>query len=122
MADRTKHCAACGKPVELEKKAVRRDECTHCGAELHACVNCEHFDADRTRGCREPNALAEETIRDVTRANFCQWFDHRVGPPQKAPTALSSREAFEALFSKDKPPADPSRTAAEDAFSKLFKR
>jgi hypothetical protein len=32
---------------------------------------CRHFDARRTRQCRE---LAAEEIKDKTRANVCGWF------------------------------------------------
>jgi len=122
MTDLEPYCAGCGRRVELERKAGRRDECAHCGAELHACVNCEHYDADRTPACREPNAHAEEAIRDATRANYCQWFDHRRGPPRRASPGTSDKAAFEALFSSARPAPDVGRAAAEDAFAKLFKR
>ena len=122
MTDRELYCAGCGKRLELERKAGRRDECSHCGAELHACVNCEHYDADRTRGCREPNAHAEEAIQDVTRSNYCQWFDHRRGAPRMQAPSGSAKDAFDALFKSGAPAPDEGRVAAEDAFSKLFKR
>lgn len=122
MDDRRRYCASCAKPVELERRSGRRDECPACGAELHACVNCEHYDADRTQSCREPNAVAEEAVRDVRRGNFCQWFDHHAGPPRKAPADGDPSAAFDALFGRKPAARDPAKDAAEQAFAKLFKR
>lgn len=124
MVDRQLYCATCRKLIELDKKAGRREECPHCAAEVHACLNCQHYDPRLTRGCREPNAVAEETIRDVRRANYCQWFDHRLGPPIDDGIASSdqAKAAFDTLFGGSKKSADPEKERAEQAFSKLFKR
>jgi len=91
-------CHACHKALELKEKPGRRDECPHCGAELHACLNCQLHDPRLSRGCREPQA---EEVRDVTRANFCSWFDFRQGPPQGGPREDDkAKAAFDALFKK----------------------
>jgi hypothetical protein len=123
MTDRNHYCAACGHQLELQRRAARRDECPRCAAELHACIQCQHYDPRLTRGCREPNAVAEESIRDVRRANLCQWFEHRVGPPPAEERSSSgAKDAFDALFGGKPAPKDPAKEAAEDAFAKLFKR
>ena len=123
MSESGRYCAECGKRVELKGPTRRRDECPACAAELHSCMNCQYYDADRYRGCREPNAVAEESVRDVRRSNLCQWFDHRQGPPtvKGPPGADEAKAAFDTLFGGKKS-ADPAREAAEDAFAKLFKR
>ena len=123
MSDLGRYCSACGTQLELKGRTVRRDECPSCGAELHACVNCQHYDAQARRGCREPNAVAEETVRDATRANLCDWFDHRHGKPVgSAPaTPADAQRAFDALFGGPKL-ENSERSRAEEAFGQLFKR
>lgn len=93
------YCTHCRNPLALEGSPGRRDECPHCAAELHACVNCGLYDARLSRGCREPQA---DEVRDVERANFCGFFLFREGRP--AGDGPSERDkavaAFEALFRK----------------------
>jgi hypothetical protein len=95
----TYFCHACRKQVELEAKPGRRDECPHCAAELHVCLNCSLYDPRLTRGCREPQA---DEVRELSRANFCSWFTFRVGPPEgSGPTeAEKAKAAFEAMFKR----------------------
>jgi len=92
-------CHSCRRQIELEAKPGRRDECPHCGAELHVCLNCELYDPRLTRGCREPQA---DEIRDRERANFCGWFSFRRGQPEGGgeSEADKARKAFEAMFKK----------------------
>ncbi len=118
------YCTTCRRPLDLEKKSGRRDECPHCSAELHACLNCRSYEPRLSRPCREPQALVEETIRDVARANFCQWFEHRPGPPGlDGPSSPGeAKAAFDALFGGPKPAADGEKDEAAVAFEKLFKR
>lgn len=100
QAEKPKYfCHHCAKPVPLEGKPGRRDECPHCGAELHVCLNCEFYDARLTRGCRETQA---EEVREVARANFCSWFLFRVGQPSTNARDQEdkAKTAFDALFRK----------------------
>lgn len=145
------HCHACSTKLELAQKPGRRDDCPQCGAELHACMNCELFDPNLARGCRENQA---DDVRDKERANFCGWFVFRIGLPEGAGRRNDPRAAFNALFggkvaeSNDqqamsaffdgkkgkKPDAlaerfkkpekreDAERDQAKAAFDKLFKR
>ncbi len=122
MTDRSTWCAACRRPFDLKRRTVRRDECPHCGAELHACVNCRHYDARYVRGCQEPSAVAEEAVRDVDRANFCQWFEHRQGPPVSSGSGgTEAKAAFDALFGGRGSPTAESAGAAK-AFDDLFRK
>jgi hypothetical protein len=121
MTDRATYCAACKRAFDLKRRTVRRDECPHCGAELHACVNCQHFDARYVRGCQEPSAVAEEAVRDTDRANFCQWFDHRRGPLSSGgPSSSDAKAAFDALFGGTSKTDGAGQAAS--AFDDLFRR
>ncbi len=119
MNDRATYCAACRRSFDLKRRTVRRDECPHCGAELHACVNCRFFDPRYVRGCQEPSAIAEETVRDTVRANFCQWFEHRRGAPSSGDaSSTDAKAAFDALFGGSGPGTTPSTSGFDDLFRK----
>ena len=93
---RTHWCHACRGRIELERKAGRRDDCPHCGAELHVCLNCSFYDPSLTRGCRENQA---DEVREKDRANFCGWFEFREGRPgEEADDA--ARQAAAAFFAR----------------------
>jgi hypothetical protein len=85
--------------LSIERKPGRRDECPHCTAELHVCLNCELYDPRLARGCREPQA---DEIRDVERANFCGWFAFRAGPPpgDGQSEGEKAKAAFDSLFKR----------------------
>ena len=93
------HCHACGREVELASgdRVGFRDECTGCGADLHACRNCEHYDPSAYNECREPNA---ERVSDRERANRCDYFAPGSSDAAAATTAADSRAALDALFKK----------------------
>jgi predicted RNA-binding Zn-ribbon protein involved in translation (DUF1610 family) len=121
MNDRATYCAACRRTFDLKRRTVRRDECPHCGAELHACVNCRFFDPRYVRGCQEPSAIAEETVRDTDRANFCQWFEHRRGAPSSGgASGTDAKAAFDALFGGGTKAASSGQAAS--AFDDLFRK
>lgn len=117
------YCHSCRRQLELAKKPGRADECTHCGAELHACLNCEYYDPRLTRGCRETQA---EEVRDLACANFCNWFSFRVGRPEGDPAseAAAAKARAEALFGgkPTRTDVDSDREKARSAFDALFKR
>lgn len=78
-------------------KVAFRDCCAKCGADLHACSNCEHFDAGAYNQCHEPQA---ERVVDKERSNLCEYFKaaKRVGKTEsKKGQALA---ALEGLFKK----------------------
>jgi hypothetical protein len=76
----------------------RRDTCDACGADLHACVMCRHYDEAVARSCKEPFA---EVPDDKVTGNFCDLF--QLGEPRKrasGPTKDQLLSAAEALFKK----------------------
>jgi hypothetical protein len=102
-------CWKCGASLEdLPQPLGRRAECPACGAELHVCRQCRHYDTAKAKQCRE---LAADEIKDKTRANFCEWFQARpdafAGPTG---SAGGGRAALDALFGAPGAPdagADP---------------
>jgi hypothetical protein len=66
-------CHACGYEIELATGARVgfRDDCDGCGAALHVCRNCRHYDAAAYNECRESSA---ERVLDKERANRCDYF------------------------------------------------
>ena len=45
-------CARCGNPLTGEVSSDAR--CKRCGADLHACIQCTHFDTGSRFECRQP--------------------------------------------------------------------
>lgn len=94
-------CFACGATIELAsgERVGFRDACARCGADLHACRNCAHYDAGAYNECREPQA---ERVADRERANRCDWFAPAAGPSdgRAADPRTGARAALDALFRK----------------------
>ncbi len=83
----------------LGRAAGRRDECPHCRAPLHACLNCAAYDETARYGCREPQA---EPPRDKDAANYCDFFVFRKGPraPKEEDPRAKALADLDALFKK----------------------
>ena len=64
------NCAFCHKEIS-ETKIHIRDECPACGNDLHICLNCEFYDRNAYRQCRE---TIKEPVQDKEKANFCDFF------------------------------------------------
>ena len=64
------NCALCHKEIS-EIKIHIRDECPPCGGDLHICLNCEFYDRNAYRQCRE---TIKEPVQDKEKANFCDFF------------------------------------------------
>ncbi len=64
-------CYFCGTSIDVKLRIVRDSECPSCGRDLHACVQCRHFDRNAHNMCREPQA---EWVTDRDRRNFCEYF------------------------------------------------
>lgn len=113
-------CWRCGNPIgdDQPRPLPRRAGCRACGAELHVCRMCRHYDPGVSRACREP--VAEEvSIKD--RANFCGWFMPRPGlaPADTGAVAAEARARLEALFGGPAPASgtpDADLAALEDLF------
>jgi hypothetical protein len=103
---RCHQCSADAGPVEgLDPAAV----CSACGAALHCCRNCAHFDTGARWECREAIPAA---VLDKTSANSCELF--------KANTVLDATGRRAGGLSGGGGAASPSDARA--AFDNLFKK
>ena len=64
------NCAYCHAEI-AETRIHIRDECPACGRDLHICRNCEFYDLNAYRQCRES---ISEPVRDKDKANYCDFF------------------------------------------------
>ncbi len=110
-------CWKCGASLQAIPLPIgRRAECLACGAELHVCRLCRHYDPRKAKQCRE---LAADEVKNKTRANFCEWFQ-----PKAAAFAASmdssgpARDTLDSLFSGNAAP-QPESDALSD-LDKLF--
>lgn len=90
-------CHACGEALSFPDFPSRRDECPKCGADVHACRNCRHYDRLAYNECREPQA---EVVREKDRANFCDHYSPGAGTGIARDPKLDLLAAAEALFKK----------------------
>lgn len=83
--------------VKVGVKVGRGDLCKHCGADLHACKNCELYDPSLHNECRETQA---EFIRDRDAANFCAHFSFRdrSEAPETDDSAAKAKNKLDDLF------------------------
>jgi hypothetical protein len=101
-------CAACGAKRLVSADAGHPDAlatdatCARCGADLHTCSNCVHFDTGSRWECRRnaelPARVAKKTVR-----NDCALFSPKLaqefGADRDRPAGPSDpRAAFDALF------------------------
>jgi hypothetical protein len=66
-----KTCFKCKRPLDVGREIGRQDECPHCSADLHCCLNCRFHDRAAPKQCREPQA---DLVRVKDKANFCDFF------------------------------------------------
>jgi hypothetical protein len=73
--------------------------CPHCGADLHTCSNCLHFDTGSRWECRRHAAIPERVVKKRAR-NSCPVFSPKAvqefGGERERPA--DPRAAFDALF------------------------
>ena len=97
-------CAQCGTvlPAGIEADS----KCPKCGAALHSCRHCTHFETSTRFECTQP---IPERIAKKDEANRCTFFSMRVRVEKEtstptSPTSVSTpqdaRRAFENLFKK----------------------
>jgi hypothetical protein len=94
-----KLCHACKKSLAVGREVGRRDECPHCSADLHCCLNCRFYDRSAPKQCREPQA---ELVREKDKANFCGFFVFADTAPGSSPSRETdrARKALDDLFRK----------------------
>jgi hypothetical protein len=89
-------CAACGATQAVP--AVLEAACEGCGAALHSCTHCQHFDSGARWECRQP--IAARVARKSER-NECAVFAPRTAvqhAQERAREPDDPRAAFDALF------------------------
>ena len=99
------YCQNCGAPYAVSPGGVvgRTATCESCGRDLHACVNCAHYDPKAYNECHEPNA---ERVDDRRSANFCDYFKvvtTKPSAPGQSAAALreqAARDKLNSLFKK----------------------
>jgi hypothetical protein len=112
-------CYRCGESLaSLPLPFSRRDECPACGAHVHVCRMCVHFDPAVPKKCREDDA---EEVIEKERVNFCEWFKPALDAfdPVLAKKAAQAKSALAALFEQggEPPPEDDDQLRkAEDLF------
>ena len=90
-------CFSCKKENSVSDKVGLREECLHCGADLHVCKNCQFYDVKVYNECRENSA---DRVQEKERANYCDYFSPRAGGLGVEDQAAKLRAAAEALFKK----------------------
>ncbi|MEW6593918.1 MAG: hypothetical protein AB1413_03500 [Thermodesulfobacteriota bacterium] len=88
-------CHSCRKEVTISGRVGFRDECPHCGTDLHSCAQCRFHDPGACNECRESSA---ERVGDREKANRCEYFQPAVG--QGNGKGDDARAKLEALFKK----------------------
>ena len=93
-------CHACQQPIDLAsgERVGFREECPRCGGDLHACVQCAHYDPGAYNHCREPQS---ERVADKERANRCDWFQPaQAGAGRMESERQKARVDLDALFKR----------------------
>jgi hypothetical protein len=90
-----KYCHKCRTLIEVEKVSLR-EECPHCGADLHACLNCKFYDTTKSNACQETQA---ERVQEKEKATYCDYFSFREGSTEKSGKE-SAQKLWDELFRK----------------------
>jgi hypothetical protein len=98
-------CQNCGAGYAYSPGGVvgRTATCESCGRDLHACVNCAHYDPKAYNECHEPNA---ERVDDRKSSNFCDYFKvvpakpAQPGAARAATREQAARDKLNSLFKK----------------------
>lgn len=91
------NCALCKTEVP-EGKIMFRDECDHCGGDLHICLNCSFYDPNVSKQCLEP--AIPEAVTDKERKNLCEYFQIKAAGAGQGDESASdaARQKLEELF------------------------
>ena len=94
-------CRACGEKRRDFEEIHFDTRCGKCGAPLHACRQCAHFDTSARFECTQP---IPQRIASKTAANQCSFFSPArafdLTGSRGAETPDDARAAFDKLFKK----------------------
>lgn len=93
-------CAVCGHPQSDEIRSAEiafESTCGKCGADLHTCTHCAHFDTSVPKECRQP---AADYVAVKAKRNRCELFTPKAAQEfaKEAESPSSAKAAFDALF------------------------
>lgn len=104
-------CFSCA--VALASDTDFRGNCPKCGAALHCCKQCVHFDSSTRFQCHKP-IPARIPLKD--QANTCEFFSPMVTVARDAVPPVSANRVV------DNTPAPRNASDARAAFDSLFKK
>lgn len=92
-------CSACGEKQTFLDEVPFDAACRKCGADLHTCSSCIHFDTAFRWECRK-NAEIPERVVKKRAANACPLFTPKLTQEfaKDADKPSDPRAAFDALF------------------------
>lgn len=110
-------CWKCGANLKAQPLPLgRRSECLSCGAELHVCRLCRHYDTGKAKQCRE---RAADEVQSKTRANFCDWFQPKAGAFSAATSSgTTTSNPLDDLFGDQ--PTTQAKSDPKSELDKLF--
>ena len=90
-------CAPCGNELAVAMAWSLDGRCARCGADLHTCAQCLHFDSSATFECHQTIPLR---ISPKDARNTCDKFEPRTTVERETKSAApsSARSAFDDLF------------------------
>lgn len=111
----TTSCHGCGARLRIDGPVGRRSTCPECDADLHACINCRHYDESAAHMCREPHG---EHVLEKDASNACDLFQLGDGASRRRGRPDAARQALAALFGETAKPVDDPKDALEALFRK----
>jgi hypothetical protein len=90
-------CARCGCELTAATAWSPDGTCTKCGADLHTCAQCIHFDTGATFECQQAVPVR---ISPKDAKNLCTLYEPRTTVERETKTTAptSARSAFDDLF------------------------
>jgi hypothetical protein len=94
-------CARCGGALTMASAWSAEGACSKCGADLHTCVQCVHFDTSAALECQQPIRVR---VSPKDARNTCHSFEPRTTVEREttsaaAPSSVSTaKKAFDDLF------------------------
>ena len=93
-------CARCGNELTVATAWSAEGTCSRCGADLHSCAQCAHFDTSAAFECQKP-IPARVSPKDSR--NACTLYEPRTTIERETTSSTgggspSARKAFDDLF------------------------